>query len=234
MLSEQRPSELEAVVAELRMELANRDERLIDKQDVISDLRTHFGELARSAQDLRLLIGALQVELRDARDQRDEALASRHRLAGELEQARREAETRNEAATLREARLTEDCKKLGAYADDRDIALRQASEDLDAERSAHRATAAAAKAFETEHRTLITAMEWKLTHATASFDAQLAAERQRREEIERRFLDQTRVLIETTRREYAQTTRLIDIVQSSRVWRIKRFLNRLRLRAAFF
>ena len=182
-------------------------------------------------------LAALRDELSETQRERDEALQL-HRRAVDAADAERQRFSRLDAELLDVVRQRNDVHALYLGSERALSALRDRFAPVQAELTTSRAELTTARAELTTARAELVLALQRADRAEADLGelgrAQVAELTARCEELEasaaemeRRFVAQTEQLVGDLRSESAQIATLIDVVQSSHFWKLKRWLSRL-------
>ena len=244
-----RLADKDEIIADLRLHLSSAAQRVTVTTRALQDLQGQVDALLRDAElhhtrhaaeleAVRQTQASLGEELARSRDElaavRDELGTARQReslLGEDLKTAERRKTLLSEelkTAERRETLLSEELRRAAADGRERAAELQKTHEQLNAVRSDFSQAAANSRRLDEEFTEALGELESQLASAREAFARQLEAADGEREELAGRFLAQTKELLAATRHETERTAHLIDIVQSSHFWRLKRRLNRLK------
>jgi hypothetical protein len=229
--------------------LHNLAQRLLDQRALLErELRRHLRELqSERVENLRLQIDLalaesataiaelgnvrlerawyeLYVELESARADARTALSDLHAslesTRKERDKARAEADFAVRSTNAVEGRLSDSQRRIAELESD----IKQSEKASDELRA--QIAAATERDRETRERT-----QEAIRDTEARLEAEAGELRERAADAERTLAAQTDAMIATMQAENAKLSHMIDVVQSGRLWRLKRWLNRLRGRA---
>ena len=193
--------ERDRIAKESQLEIENLKSRVLERQAAVE---AALGERDRVATESQSAIKNLQAHVMERHAAVDRAIAERDRS---LEQSASLEQDRGNLVRELDRVNSEFTAALKRQADlDEEIAV--AREDLDGQ----------------------TSISASLRQRLAERTTDLAIKSTQVEDLRARFLVQTDMLIDRTRRETQQISTLIDVVQSSRFWRLKGIIGRLRWR----
>ena len=221
---------------ELNSERLRSETFLAERDAANEDLRIVRQELTELHVQVRLLDEALMARTKDGEDYRslvvlaDDEIATLRRQFGTVQARLTEEEARAESATASLAAERADAAELRAENATMRTDLERTLADI---ARLERARDEANEAHERSEKSRI-ALEAAIAkkHRESELLSARADDATKRfNDLEARFLDQTQALLDQTRAESERTALLIDTVQGSVFWRLKRALRFLRRRA---
>jgi chromosome segregation ATPase len=216
-------SDLLSRIEQHEEELARSHSALTAKDQRISDLEGQVSAGGEYVAELLSKLSQLEADLARTRSELAESSDYVAHLLGEISaKEQRMSRIDGELEAIRKAAVSEQLV-MREYAE----ALHQKVADLSAR-------VAESERERDSHAQALDAVRKELAEQSATLESSTANEAAlavRLAEVEQQLVEQAEAFCEQAQAEAAQVSTMIDIVQSSRFWKIKRWLSRLRVRA---